>query len=274
VRKRWEMTGQRHSLPVGGHRRSRIAHREADIRQWIEATPDITLAELSERLAAEGIQIKAPALWHQLDKWGLSFKKTLHVSERSRKDVQQARADWRDGQTALDPRHLVFLDEMWASTCMTRLHGRSAHGTRCIASAPHGHWKTTTFIAGLRQHAITAPMVIDGPMNGAAFLAYVRTWLCPTRQPGDIVVADKLSCHKVAGIREAIEAVGATLHYLPPYSPDLNPIEKMFSKLKAMLRKAAIRTMGALWDEIGSLIDTVTPQECSNYFASCGYVSK
>ncbi|TXH65803.1 MAG: IS630 family transposase [Lysobacteraceae bacterium] len=168
----------------------------------------------------------------------------MHASEQSREDVQQARAEWTHGQTALDPRRLVFLDETWASTCMTRLRGRSARGTRCIASAPHGHWKTTTFIAGLRQHAITAPMVLDGPMNGAAFLAYIRTWLCPTLQPGDIVVVDNLSCHKVAGIREAIEAVGATLRYLPPYSPGLNPIEKMFSKLKTMLRRAAIKSDG------------------------------
>lgn len=187
--------------------------------------------------------------------------------------MQQARADWKNDQPALDPCRLVFLDETWASTSMTRLRGRSPRGMRCVASVPHGHWKTTTFIAGLRQHAVTAPMVLDGPMNGAAFLAYVVTWLCPTLQPGDIVVADNLSCHKVAGVREAIEAVGATLRYLPPYSPDLNPIEKMFSKLKALLRKASVRTIDALWDEIGRVLDTITPQECSNYFASSGYVN-
>lgn len=157
---------------------------------------------------------------------------------------------------------------------MTRPWGRSPRGQRCVASAPYGHRKTTTFLAGLRHDAITAPLVLDGPMNGAAFLAYVQRCLCPTLRPHDIVVADNLSCHKVAGVREAIEAVGATLSYLPPYSPDLNPIEKMFSKLKALLRKAAKRTVDALWTEIGRLLDVFTPDECSNDFASCGYVSK
>lgn len=188
--------------------------------------------------------------------------------------MQQARQKWRHDQATLDPARLVFLDETGASTCMTRLRGRSPRGQRCVASAPHGHWKTTTFIAGLRHGAVTAPMVLDGPMNGAAFLAYIRTQLCPTLQPGDIVVADNLSCHKVAGVREAIEEAGATLRYLPPYSPDLNPIEKLFSKLKALLRKAATRTIETLWDEIGRLIDIFTQEECGNYFAACGYVKR
>ncbi len=169
---------------------------------------------------------------------------------------------------------MVFLDETATATNMTRLRGRSPRGRRCVASAPHGHWKSTTFIAGLRHDEIIAPLVLDGPMNGAAFLAYIQTCLCPTLQPGDIVVADNLSCHKVAGVRQAIEAAGALLRYLPPYSPDLNPIEKMFSKLKALLRKAAKRTVDSLWQEIGRTLDLFTPDECSNYFISCGYVSK
>jgi transposase len=141
-----------------------------------------------------------------------------------------------------------------------------------VASAPHGHWKITTFIAALRCDAVTAPMVADGPMNGALFLAYVRTFLCPTLRVGDIVIADNLSSHKVAGVREAIEAAGATICYLPPYSPDLNPIEKLFSKLKTLLRRAAVRTVNALWNQIGNLLDAFSPDECSNYFASSGYV--
>ena len=157
---------------------------------------------------------------------------------------------------------------------MSRLRGRSPRGTRCLASVPHGHWKTTTFIAGLRHDAITAPMVIDGPINGATFLAYVRTFLCPTLRPGDIVIADNLSSHKVPGVRQAIEDVGAQLRYLPPYSPDLNPIEKMFSKLKALLRKASARTVDTLWASIGELLERFTAGECSNYFASSGYVSE
>jgi len=155
---------------------------------------------------------------------------------------------------------------------MTRRFGRAPRGQRCVASVPHGHHKMTTFIAALRHDQVTAPCVIDGPMEGAIFLTYVRDFLCPTLKPGDIVIADNLSSHKVAGVQEAIEATGASLRYLPPYSPDLNPIEKLFAKLKALLRKAAKRTVDALWDHIGILLDIVTSQECSNYFASCGYV--
>ncbi|GAC1635419.1 MAG: hypothetical protein NVS9B10_31320 [Nevskia sp.] len=136
---------------------------------------------------------------------------------------------------------------------------------------PHGHWKTTTFLAGLRQDRLIAPLVVDGPMDGVTFLAYVRDFLCPTLKPGDIVIADNLGSHKVAGVREAIEAAGAQLRYLPPYSPDLNPIEKLFAKLKTLLRKAALRTVEALWAHIGALMDAFSPDECSNYFASCGY---
>jgi transposase len=174
----------------------------------------------------------------------------------------------------MDPARLVFLDETGASTNMTRRYGRSPRGQRCVAAAPYGHWKTTTFIAGLRHDSITAPMVIDGPMDGAAFLAYVRTFLCPTLHAGDIVIADNLGSHKVAGVREAIEATGATIHYLPPYSPDLNPIERLFAKLKALLRKAAKRSVDALWNHIGVLLDTFSPAECRNYFASAGYVNE
>lgn len=154
---------------------------------------------------------------------------------------------------------------------MTRQRGRSPRGQRCVASVPHGHWKSTTFIAGLRHDAITAPLVLDGPMNGAAFLVYIEACLCPTLQPGDIVVADNLSCHKIEGVRAAIEAVGAKLRYLQPYSPDLNPIEKMFSKLKALLRKAASRSVQTLWTTIESLIDAFSPAESADFFKNAAY---
>lgn len=186
--------------------------------------------------------------------------------------MREARRAWKQNQPKLDVEKLVFLDETWATTNMTRRYGRAQTGERCIAAVPHGHWKTTTFVAGLRHDRLTAPMVADGPMNGQLFLAYVRTFLCPTLKPGDIVIADNLSSHKVAGVQDAIEAVGANLVYLPPYSPDLNPIEKFFAKLKALLRKASKRTVDALWTEIGDLLETVTPEECSNYFHSSGYV--
>jgi len=155
---------------------------------------------------------------------------------------------------------------------MTPLRGRSPRGERCVASVPHGRWKVTTFIAALRCDVLTAPMVVDGPMDGTLFLAYVRTFLCPTLRHGDIVIADNLSSHKVAGVRQAIEAVGATLRYLPPYSPDLNPIEMLFAKLKTLLRRASARTVDVLWKQTGALLDLFSPEECSNYLSASGYV--
>lgn len=184
-----------------------------------------------------------------------------------------ARALWKAGQSSLDPMKLVFIDETGATTDLARTCGRCRRGERLIGRVPHGHWKTTTFVAGLRMDAITAPLVVDRPMNGDIFRAYVEQCLVPTLAPGDIVVMDNLASHKVDGIRKAIETVGATLLYLPPYSPDLNPIEMAFAKLKAQLRKAAKRSIPALWDEIGALLDTYSPFECRNYFRHAGYAS-
>jgi transposase len=155
---------------------------------------------------------------------------------------------------------------------MARRYGRAPRGQRVIAAVPHGHWKTSTFVAALRTSGLTAPLVVDGAMNGAVFLAYVEQILAPTLSPRDIVIMDNLASHKVAGVREAIEARGATLVYLPPYSPDLNPIEQAFAKLKALLRKIAARTLARLWDALGDLLNRFTPQECANYLANDGYV--
>jgi len=196
---------------------------------------------------------------------------TRHASEQEREDVQAARREWIERQPTRDVTKLVFLDETGASPTMTRTRGRAPQGARCVASVPHGHWKTTTFIAGLRYNDLTAPMVLDGPMDGEAFLVYVRTFLCPTVPPGDIVIADNLLSHKVAGVRAALEVAGAPLRDLPPYSPDLNPIEKLFSTLKTLLRKAAKRSVDARWNAIGQLLQRFSPEECTNYFQSSGY---
>jgi transposase len=174
-------------------------------------------------------------------------------------------------QRYLDPSRFIFLDETGTATNMTRRYGRCARGQRLVAAAPYGHWKTTTFVAGLRQSGIVAPLVLDGPMNGPTFRAYVEQALAPALEPGDVVVLDNLPAHKVAGVREAITHRGATLMYLPPYSPDLNPIEQLFAKLKALLRKAAARTRDALWDTIGQALDAFTPSECQNYIRNSGY---
>jgi len=171
-----------------------------------------------------------------------------------------------------DPARLVFLDETCTSTAMVRLRGRSPRGKRLIGYAPHGHWKTITFVAGLRLRGMTAPFVLEGAMNGPMFLAYVKQSLVPTLRRGDIVVMDNLPVHKVAGVQQAIEAAGATLLYLPPYSPDLNPIEMAFSKFKAHLRKAAEHTIPRLLRRIGRLVKAFSRQECRNFLRHAGYV--
>jgi transposase len=185
--------------------------------------------------------------------------------------VAARRKAWFDAQPDLDPERLVFIDETGASTKMARLRGRAPRGQRCRAPVPHGHWKTTTFTGALRLSGLTAPMVLDGPMNGEAFLTYVEQVWVPTLRPGDLVVMDNLPAHRCAGVRTAIEAVGAQLRYLPPYSPDFNPIENAFAKLKALLRKIAAPTIDALWDAIAQLLPKFTPQECANYFTAAGY---
>ena len=165
----------------------------------------------------------------------------------------------------------MFIDETWAKDNMTRLYGRCPSGQRLIDKIPLARWQTTTFLAALRHHEMTAPMVLEGPIDGTWFLAYVEQVLCPTLKAGDIVVLDNLGSHRSDKIRQAIEAAGASLLYLPKYSPDLNPIENAFAKLKAGLRRAAERSTEALWDRIGKLIDDFTPQECANYFKAAGY---
>lgn len=187
--------------------------------------------------------------------------------------MAEARQRWKHAQALLDSTRLVFIDETGTNTAMTRLRGRCRKGLRLIGRVPHGHWKTSTFIAGLRCDAIAAPCVIDAPMDGGIFRAYLEQCLVPTLKRGDIVIMDNLPAHKVAGVRELIEAAGATLVYLPPYSPDLNPIEQAFAKLKALLRKAGERSVPALWDRIGSLLDAFSSQECANYFRHAGYAS-
>ena len=203
--------------------------------------------------------------------WGCASKKSANATEQERPDVKAEREAWREAQPGLAAEQLVFLDETWLSTNMARRYGRCAKGERLRASIPYGHWKTTTFLAGLCHDRLIAPLALDGPIDGDSFRAYVEQFLAPALLPGQIVVLDNLSSHKVAGVREAIEAVGAQILYLPRYSPDLNPIEQLFSKLKALLRKAAARTVDALWLVVGKIIQNLPAQECRNYFDNAGY---
>ena len=198
-------------------------------------------------------------------------KKTFRAAEQERADIAEARRAWRELQPKLNPEKLVFLDETWTTTNMARLRGRSRRGKRLLAAVPHGHWHTSTFLAGLRIDRMVAPLVLDGAINGDAFLAYVQQFLAPSLTVGDIVIADNLASHKVAGIREAIEARGASLWFLPPYSPDLNPIEQAFAKLKQFVRSAAPRTRETLWNTLGFGVARFSANECRNFFQHAGY---
>ena len=171
----------------------------------------------------------------------------------------------------LDTARVFFLDETWASTAMTRPRGRCAKGHRLNVGVPHGHWKTTTLVCCIGINGVIAPMVLDGPINREAFLAYAGQFLAPALKPGDIVIMDNLPAHKGEAVRSAIEASGATLRFLPPYSPDLNPIENAFSKLKAGLKKIAARTITHLWDAIAEVLPTISPTDCKNFFINAGY---
>jgi transposase len=272
--KRWRQSGRIDPAPSGGDRRSGAIEAQRDwLLQTIEATPDLTLQEIRDRLRERGTSASIARVARFFKRHRISCKeKTLHAAEQDRADVSAARAAWKEHQPELDAASLVFLDETSMTTNMARTRGRSPVGDRLVAAVPHAHWKTTTFVAALRLDGMTAPLVIDGPMTGALFLAYVEQHLAPTLSPGEIVIMDNTSVHRVTGVEQAIAAKGATLRYLPPYSPDMNPIEQAIAKLKAMLRKAAERSIRALWRRIGQFVRGFLPQECRNYFAHAGYV--
>lgn len=187
--------------------------------------------------------------------------------------MARRRERWKRHQHRLDPRRLVFIDETWAKTNMTRTRGWSRRGERLLAKAPFGRWRTLTFLAALRHDRIDAPMLFDGPINGLKFRTYVEEVLVPTLAPGDIVIIDNLGSHKGHAIRAAIRKAGAKLFILPPYSPDLNPIEMVFAKLKTLLRKAAARTEPGVLNALRQILDNFTQTECSNYLRHAGYVS-
>ena len=193
------------------------------------------------------------------------------AGERDRPDVARRRAQWTKYQDRIDPSRLVFIDETWTKTNMAPLRGWGPRGNRVIAKVPHGHWQTTTFLAALRHDRIDAPWLLEGPIDGESFHLYVEKILVPTLRTGDIVIMDNLGSHKGKAVRRAIRAAGAKLIFLPKYSPDLNPIEQVFAKLKHLLCKAAARTTDAVCHAIGQLLDAFTPQECANYFKNSGY---
>ena len=267
---RFHEDGTFEPMPRGGGS-SPLEKYSQQILDLIGEQRDLTLNELVSILRKRRISASRSALSRFFARHGITFKKSLRAEERKRADVARAPRRWIREQGWLDTSRLVFIDETAITTNMVRLDGWSPRGERLVADAPMGHWETVTFIAGLRQTGIVAPMVIKGAMNGQAFLAYVEQCLAPTLKPGDVVVADNVSFHKVAGVEEALRAVGASLRYLPQYSPDLNPIESVFHPVKTRLRKAAERTIEGLHRCIRSYIRTLDPAECRRHFRNAGY---
>jgi transposase len=204
---------------------------------------------------------------------GSAIKKTVLAREQERADVARRRAQWQRYQGRIDPTRLVFIDETWTKTNMAPLRGWGLRGARLLSKVPYGHWNTMTFVAALRHDRIDAPWLLDGPINGAKFRLYVEKVLVPTLRGNELVIMDNLGSHKSRAVRQAIRRAGARLFLLPKYSPDLNPIEQVFAKLKHLLRNAAARTREAVCTAIGQLLDTYTPEECRNYFRNSGYGS-
>ena len=266
-------TGSPKAKPMGGTRPFAL---EA-YRRWIivrlAEKPDLTLRALAAELRARGAKGSAFAVWSIVTNTGLSFKKSLRASEQDRPDVARRRLQWKQHQDKVDPKRLVFIDETWVKTNMTRTHGRCPRGQRLIAKVPYAHWKTLTFVAALRCDGIVAPCVLRQPVNAISFLAWVTQFLVPTLRPGDVVIMDNRSSHKRRAIRAAIRAAGALLLFLPAYSPDLNPIEQVFAKIKALLRKADARCIDDVDTALGALLDEFEPDECARYLSAAGYRS-
>jgi transposase len=268
----YRQSGRVKARPMGGDRRSVLKPVRTWLLKLVVRKPDLTLIAISRQLKDEhGITADASMLCRFFKAEGFSFKKTVHASEQLRADVALARQEWRERQGVLAHGRLFFIDETGAATNMVRRYGRAPRGERVKGYAPNGHWRTTTFVAALTAQGFVAPLVIDCPMNGAIFVQYVRQFLVPELTSGDIVILDNLSSHKSAEASQLIKACGAELLFLPPYSPDLNPIEMAFAKLKGLLRIAAERTRESLWQQIGKLIDQFSHDECLNYIRHAGY---
>ncbi|WP_122405207.1 IS630 family transposase [Bradyrhizobium vignae] len=263
--KAFEETQRTAALPTGGDRRSVLKPHRDWLLELRRKENDLTLDAIAERLLRRhGVEADKSMLSRFFAGEGISFKKTVHASEQDRPDFVERRQAWRCAQTSLGGR-LIFLDETWTTTAMTRRYAWANVGTRALGHAPHGHWKTTTFLAGLTCEGLIAPFVLDGPINAECFFAYVEQILVPALREGDTVILDNLSSHKNEAAARLIAGAGARLLFLPPYSPDLNPIEMAFAKLKELLRQAQARTVDALWDLIG--------RSLSLYIRHCGYNS-
>ncbi len=272
---RYHGDGAREPIGHGGHRPSALMPHRDFLETARAGQPDITLQALCDRLLAErAVKADTSMMSRFFRRIGITLKKkTLVAREQDRPDISRHRARWRTYQRLIDPKRLVFIDETWTKTNMTRLCGWAPNGRRLVDKVPHGHWKTATFLAALRNDCIEAPCLFDGPINGERFQAYVEQFLVPTLKPGDVVILDNLGSHTGKVVRKAIRDIGARLVFLPKYSPDLNPIEQVFAKLKTFVRKRAPRTLDTISNTIADGLKTVLPCECANYLAHAGYAS-
>ena len=267
---RYRKSGRAAPLPRGHNPPALNEAQMQQLNTLVQRTPDATLEQLRD---AMDLSCSIVAVHNALKRLGYRYKKTLRASEQERADVKQRREEWSARQGALDFTRLVFLDESGAKTNMTRLRGRAFEGQRVLDTAPHGHWCTTTIIGAVRLDGSTACMAVDGATDKEIFREYVRCVLVPTLRVGDIVVLDNLSAHKDQQTQDLIEQAGAELRFLPPYSPDLNPIEKMWSKVKTFLRATKARTEEELYQAIRLALKTVTAQDAEGWFRSCGYTA-
>jgi transposase len=269
LEQRFRQTGCLAPKPHGGGPEPKLAGREEELRQAVAERPDATPAEHRERLKLPASRV---TVWRALRCLRLTRKKkSTHAAERDRPDVAEARRLWPEKLAGVDPEDLVFLDETGANTAMQRTHGYAPKGRRVVASAPPAGWQAVTLVGALTAGGLVAPWALEGAMNGEWFLAYVEQVLAPALRPGMVVVMDNLPIHKVEGVEAAVAAAGCRVEYLPPYSPDLNPIEKAFSKLKRALRDWAARTAEGVYEGLRQIITRFGPAECLNYFRHCGY---
>lgn len=269
LQQRFRQTGSLAPRPGGRGPARKLAGREEELRQAVREHPDATPAEHRDRLQLPATRV---TVWRTLRRLGLTRKKkSTHAAEQDRPDVAEARRHWPEKFAGVDPKDVVFLDETGANTTMQRTHGYAPQGERVVAAVPLSERETVTFVGVLTASGLAAPWALEGAMNGEWFLAYVEQVLVPELRPGMVVVMDNLPCHKVQGVAEAIHAAGCRLEYLPPYSPDLNPIEQAFSKLKRALRDWAARTVEGIYEGLRRLVPRFHPAECLNYFRHCGY---
>lgn len=269
LQQRFRQTGSLAPKP-GGHGPARkLAAHEETLCQAVRECPDATPAEHRARLKLPAARV---TVWRALRRLGLTRKKkSTHAAEQDRPDVAEARRHWPEKMAGVAPKDLVFLDETGANTAMQRTHGYAPKGKRVLGSVPFKGWQAVTFVGVLTAEGLLAPWALEGAMNGEWFLAYVEQILVPALRPGMVVVMDNLPCHKVQGVEEAIRAAGCRLEYLPAYSPDLNPIENAYSKLKRALRDWAARTVEGVYEALRQIITRFSPSECLNYFRRCGY---